>query len=57
MIKICVCNICGADINPDGISTVIITDRHKRTSYYHEECIQRETNRHKKGTDTYNNDN
>ena len=57
MEQIKICAICGMALNPAGLSTVIITDRHKKTSYYHEECIQWETKRHKKGIETYENDN
>lgn len=54
MIKIYLCEICGREIKPDGLSTVIIKDRHKITKYYHEECIERESARNKKGTYTDN---
>ena len=50
------CDICGKEVNPSGLDSVIITDRHKKTKYYHGECIQRECKRHKKGIETYEND-
>lgn len=52
MIKICLCEICGRELKPDSLSTVIIKDRHKITKYYHEGCIERESNRNKKETYT-----
>lgn len=51
------CDICGKCISPVGFSTIAITGRDHRTRYYHEECMERERRRNKKGIDTYENDN
>ena len=44
------CEICGKEVNSKGMSTVIITDRHRVTRYYHEGCIERECKKHSQET-------
>lgn len=54
MENIKICEICGRSLKVEGLDTVIITDRHKHTKYYHDGCIERECRRAKKLIRTIN---
>ena len=54
MEEIRICEICGRSLTVNALDTVIITDRHRHTKYYHDGCIERECRRAKQLIKTIN---